>query len=130
MGKVELRLEGVSFATFSGHKFHGPKGVGLLYASAPLKPLIHGGGQERGMRSGTENLARDTSRCPRPLRLSSRGSRENVSRLETLRDRFEDTLLEALPDAVIVGKNVPRSPAISTVIFPKFTGLGHSEDAF
>jgi len=58
-GKVPLALHrwGVRFASFSAHKFHGPKGIGLLYAAkgSRLEPLLLGGGQQGGMRSGTEN---------------------------------------------------------------------------
>src|SRR5215510_409490 len=56
--KIDLRSKPVHFATGAGHKFHGPNGVGILYVNdnIKVKPLIHGGGQERNMRSGTENL--------------------------------------------------------------------------
>lgn len=55
---VDLSHPGIHFATGAGHKFHGPKGVGLLYISkeVQVRPLIEGGGQERNMRAGTENL--------------------------------------------------------------------------
>lgn len=60
LGKVSLNLEklGAHYACFSGHKLNAPKGIGFLYVrnGAPYTPLIVGGGQERGMRSGTENL--------------------------------------------------------------------------
>jgi len=56
--KIDLRKKPVHFATGAGHKFHGPKGVGILYINEniKIKPYIHGGGQERNMRAGTENL--------------------------------------------------------------------------
>ncbi|MBL0270242.1 MAG: cysteine desulfurase [Chitinophagaceae bacterium] len=55
--KIDLRNKPVHFATGAGHKFHGPKGVGILYINDNIKvrPMIHGGGQERNMRAGTEN---------------------------------------------------------------------------
>jgi len=55
---VELDKSGIHFASASGHKFHGPKGSGILYIHNELKikPLIHGGSQERNMRAGTENV--------------------------------------------------------------------------
>ena len=60
VGKIQLNLgsSGIHFAACSGHKFHGPKGVGILYINKDVKisPLIYGGGQERDMRSGTENI--------------------------------------------------------------------------
>ncbi len=60
LGKQQLNLEetSIDYAPFSGHKLYGPKGIGFLYVrpSAPFSPLIIGGGQEQGQRSGTENL--------------------------------------------------------------------------
>jgi len=60
IGKIEVELDklGVDYASFTAHKFYGPKGVGALYVAPNRKlvPLIHGGGQERGIRSGTENV--------------------------------------------------------------------------
>lgn len=55
---IDLRNTPVHFITGAGHKFHGPKGVGILYINEniKIKPYIHGGGQERNMRAGTENL--------------------------------------------------------------------------
>lgn len=59
-GKYEIRpkRQGIDLLSVSGHKFHGPKGVGFLYIDekAKVKPLIYGGGQQKGMRSGTENV--------------------------------------------------------------------------
>lgn len=56
--KIDLRSKPVHFATAAGHKFHGPKGVGILYVNdnIKVKPMIYGGGQERNMRAGTENV--------------------------------------------------------------------------
>lgn len=58
LGKIPLHLEelGVDSASFSGHKIGAPRGTGLLFCRSPLTPLYGGGGQERGLRSGTENL--------------------------------------------------------------------------
>jgi len=61
LGKLPLKLieRGIDYAPFSGHKFYAPKGIGLLYvrAGAPFTPLLTGGGQEGGLRGGTENIA-------------------------------------------------------------------------
>jgi cysteine desulfurase len=55
---VDLSKTGVHFISAASHKFHGPKGVGILYVSddVQIKPIIYGGGQERNMRAGTENV--------------------------------------------------------------------------
>lgn len=59
-GKVSVKpiVEGIDILTFSGHKFHGPKGIGAIYIDkkCALKPILYGGGQERGLRAGTENV--------------------------------------------------------------------------
>jgi len=57
LGKIPVSLDGVDSASFSGHKIGAARGTGLLYLKKPLDVLISGGGQERGVRSGTENLA-------------------------------------------------------------------------
>lgn len=55
---LDLRKSGVHFISGSGHKFHGPKGIGILFVNENIKvnPLMHGGGQERNLRAGTENI--------------------------------------------------------------------------
>ena len=53
---IDVKELGVNFLSASAHKIHGPKGVGFLYANVELEPLIHGGGQESGIRAGTENV--------------------------------------------------------------------------
>lgn len=57
-GKIELDLahKGIDSAAFSAHKIRGPRGIGILYAAKPFTPFLRGGGQEKGLRSGTENL--------------------------------------------------------------------------
>lgn len=64
---VDVNDLGVDLLSLSGHKFHGPRGVGVLYTNSrtPILPLIHGGGQERNRRSGTENVAGAVG-LPRP----------------------------------------------------------------
>ena len=55
---LDITVSGIDIYTVSGHKIHGPKGIGLLYVKKDVRflPLIYGGGQERAMRSGTENM--------------------------------------------------------------------------
>ena len=58
IGKIAVNMKDVDMASMSAHKIFGPKGIGFLYASSKvkLKPIIFGGGQQKGMRSGTENV--------------------------------------------------------------------------
>ncbi|AAC07111.1 cysteine desulfurase family protein [Aquifex aeolicus] len=123
IGKIPIELKNISYATFSGHKFHAIKGSGFLYISdeANYEPLIVGGGQENGKRSGTENVVGILSLAKALEIIVSNFSRYQ-EQLKKLRDLFENLLLEALPDAQIVGKDAERSPSISSVIMPKFFG--------
>ncbi|WP_457600335.1 cysteine desulfurase family protein [Hydrogenivirga sp.] len=122
-GKVRLSLDGVSYATFSGHKFHAPKGVGfmLVREDKRLEPLLLGGGQERGFRSGTENL-HGILAMARALEVIYDNFEENTQKLRKMRDTFEELLLEEVPDAKVVGKHAPRNPSVSAVIFPRVAG--------
>ncbi|WP_242360107.1 aminotransferase class V-fold PLP-dependent enzyme [Anaeromyxobacter sp. SG17] len=103
LGKVALDVEalGVDLLTVSAHKIHGPKGVGALYvrAGVSLEPLVHGGGQEHGLRAGTENVAGVVGfgrACE--LAMQRLGGGE-MDRLAALRDRLEAGLLRLLPEA-------------------------------
>ncbi len=123
IGKVRLSLEGVGYATFSGHKFHAPKGVGFMYLKEGMfiKPLLLGGGQERGLRSGTENL-HSILAMAKALELIYKDFEKNTERLRQLRDSFERLLEEKIPGVRIVGKHARRNPSISAVVFPRRTG--------
>lgn len=123
IGKVPVDLRNVSYATFSGHKLHAPKGVGFTFVSegSLYEPLLVGGGQERGKRSGTENLTGILA-MGKALEVVYSKFEENVKSLKKLRDLFEELLLEELPDAKIVGKEAERNPSISAVIMPKLSG--------
>jgi len=121
LGKISIDLQEVDFATFSAHKFHGPKGVGFMYVGRELEPLIVGGGQERGLRSGTENLHGILAMVETASEVCS-SLEENRNRLRRLRDLFEGLVEERLPGVKIVGKSVDRSPSISAIILPKKSG--------
>ncbi|MCX6141059.1 MAG: cysteine desulfurase family protein [Candidatus Kapabacteria bacterium] len=122
-GKVPLNVDelGIDLMTFSAHKIYGPKGVGALFARArkdvtcALEPLMFGGGQERGMRSGTMNV-------PGIVGLAAAASialtehDEESKRIGALRERFE-TAMKALPNVSINGSGAPRSYNISNVCF-------------
>lgn len=83
----------VDFATFSGHKFHAPRGTGFVYVKSGRKiaPLISGGGQERTLRSGTENTPGDVAMA-RAIRLVKEGEADAVKREQAIKERIYDHL--------------------------------------
>jgi cysteine desulfurase len=125
-GKIPLDLTGwkVDLASISGHKLYGPKGVGALFVRrrprVRLTPLFSGGGQERGLRSGT---------LPAPLvvglgeacRLALGEMLEEGKRLAEMRDRLTGQLRAAIPGVVVNGSMVARIPGNLNVTFPVAT---------
>ena len=105
-GKISLDVEelGVDLLSLSGHKFHGPKGVGILYVrkGVELEPLVHGGAQEGGLRAGTENVAAIVGMgvAAERARLKLLPAMEDVARL---RDRLHEILLGSVPHAMLNG---------------------------
>ncbi len=91
VGKMNLNLHelGVDFASVSGHKFNGPKGVGVLYVKegTKLEPLIHGGGQEKRLRSGTENIPGIVG-LSKALELAYENLEEKMQKQKKLRDKL------------------------------------------
>lgn len=127
IGRVPIDLGAlqVDVVTFSGHKIHGPQGIGAMVFRNPderrIAPLILGGGQERGLRSGTHNVA---GAAGLGLATRIRASEFTVaeSRLSAMRDAFEMQLLDAVPKASVNGRGVPRVPNTSSICF-------HGKDA-
>jgi cysteine desulfurase len=120
-GKIDLRSVAKSdivFLSMSGHKLHAPKGVGVLYAKRRTKivPYVIGGGQERGKRGGTENVASIVG-LGRAAELALQNLGDEQSRVRALRDRFENTLLEKLPHLYINGRRDQRLPNTSNIAF-------------
>jgi len=121
VGKIPVPLadlEGIDLLTVSGHKLYGPKGTGLLFVrrGTALSPLLHGGGQERALRPGTEDVAGAVGLAT-ALRLAVAEREEEGKRLEVLRDRLEQRLAEGLDGIRVAGDGAPRAPHISNVGF-------------
>ena len=119
LGKETFSIPpGVTGMGFSAHKFHGPKGVGFVFLKSPTKiaPLLTGGGQEYGLRSGTENitgilgLSKAISLLQEKLPLAT-------TKMQSLKDHFEKSLLEALPFIQINGLG-SRICNVSNIAFP------------
>jgi cysteine desulfurase len=111
----ELRVDLLSL---SAHKFFGPKGVGMLYvrSGTTLAPLVAGGGQEHGLRAGTENVAGIVGLATAfELALAERVAESE--RLRALRDRFEVGVLATIPGARVNAQGAPRLPHVASVAF-------------
>ncbi|MFT7860934.1 MAG: NifS family cysteine desulfurase [Sulfurimonas sp.] len=112
VGKIPVDLQDVhvDFLSFSAHKFHGPKGIGGLYIkdSQELSPLMHGGEQMGGRRSGTLNVPYIIG-MGKALELATENIEETMAKVRAKRDRLEDALLE-LSDTFVVGNRDNRTP--------------------
>jgi cysteine desulfurase len=119
-GYLDLDVDrlGVDLLAISAHKFGGPKGTGVLYVrkGTPVAAQIVGGGQEHGLRSGTENLA-GIAGLARALTLADADRPAVSARVAALRDRLEAAVLAAVPSARILGRDVARLPHISAIAF-------------
>jgi cysteine desulfurase len=123
IGHYPLNLSelNVYFASAAGHKFHGPKGIGILYIKegVTVSPLLQGGGQERNMRAGTENLYGIVG-FAKALELSSRRYEQDSDRIKGLKLYMRAKLKEAYPDLVENGDVMGESLyTVLNVSFPK-----------
>ena len=113
MGQVsaDVMKEGIDLLTLSSNDMYGPKGVGALYIKkgTRLDPLIFGGGQERGLRSGTENLPGIAGMGKAAEIAKAEVGREG-SRLSKLRDKFINGILETIPHSFLNGHPTRRLP--------------------
>lgn len=127
-GWLDLDVErlGVQAMSISGHKLGAPKGIGVLYVrrGTRFEPLIHGGGQESGRRSGTENVAAAVGMAT-ALRLAGgpatgpgTGNDETIAR----RDTFIDRVLAEVPGAELTGHRNHRLPGSASFVFPGTNG--------
>lgn len=116
---VDVAAAPVDLLTATGHKIQGPKGTGLLYVreGVALAPLLHGGGQERGIRPGTEDVAGAVGLAEALCLARDEQARES-ERLRGLRDRLEGALASAVPGLRINAGEAPRAPHISSVAVP------------
>jgi cysteine desulfurase len=120
VGLVEVRPRelGVDLLSLSAHKFYGPKGVGVLYVrdGLVLPPLVHGGGQEFGRRSGTENVAGIVGLAA-ALEHAIGGQNARAARIAALRERLEHGIRSQAGEVRINGAGAPRLPNNSNVSF-------------
>ena len=125
VGKLPVDVEqlGVDFLTVAGHKLYGPKGVGALFMKQEkdLTPLIHGGGQERGKRSGTENTILAVG-FGAACRIALDRLKEDEAHMKALRDRFQSLLFEGIDGLVLNGHPEERLPNTLNVSVPGMEG--------
>jgi len=121
LGKVPLSLSdaGCTLATISGHKIGAAKGVGALIVRdrGAVEAIIHGGGQQYGIRPGTENVPGIVG-LGRAVELAAAEQAESATRLGALRDELERRVLAIVPDAVINAWQAERAPHVSNISIP------------
>ncbi|NLX38209.1 MAG: cysteine desulfurase NifS [Methanothrix sp.] len=113
VGKIPAKVDdlGVDLLSISSHKLHGPKGVGALYIrkKTPIEPIIFGGGHERGMRSGTENVPGIIGLAA-ASELAERNLEGEMVRISGMRDRLADYVLERVEETWVNGSRTKRLP--------------------
>jgi len=121
LGKVPLSLTeaGCTLVTISGHKIGAAKGVGALIVRdrGAVEAIIHGGGQQYGIRPGTENVPGIVG-LGRAVELAVAEQAESATRLGALRDELERRVLAIVPDAVINAWQAERAPHVSNISIP------------
>ena len=120
---VDVKDLGVDLMAFSGHKFYGPKGIGVLYIRSGVKPekLIAGGHQERTMRGGTTNVPAVVG-IAKALEIALRDLDANAARIKALRDRFVAGVRERIPYIVYNGDETRRLPGNANFSFEFLEG--------
>lgn len=125
VGKVPFSLRDlkVDYLALSGHKLHAPKGVGALFVrkGAPFRTFMLGGHQEHGRRAGTENTAGIVA-LGRAVELATKHIDEERTVVKAMRDRLEQGLMDAIPDARLNGHPEDRLPNTSNISFKYVEG--------
>jgi cysteine desulfurase len=114
---------GVDALSLSGHKIGAPKGIGVAFVRGrlPIEPLLHGGGQERARRSGTENVAFAVAFAT-ALELAENERADATARVAALRTSFLDRVLALVPSAIVTGHPSRRLPGHASFCFPGTSG--------
>lgn len=120
---VNVRELNVDLMSLGAHKFHGPKGIGVLYLrnGVPILPAQTGGNQERGRRAGTENVPYMVG-FAKALELAQGGRNANNAKLRENREKLVERLLEGIPGAELTGAPDARLPGHSSFVVPGAIG--------
>ncbi|PKN02870.1 cysteine desulfurase NifS [Candidatus Dojkabacteria bacterium HGW-Dojkabacteria-1] len=125
VGNIPIDVEDlkIDLLSLSGHKFNGPKGVGVLYIKRGINilPMIHGGGQERNKRAGTENVAGIVG-IGKAIELATKDIEKKNKKLTDLRDMTIKGLIERIPDTILNGDPEKRLPGNVNVCFKYIEG--------
>ncbi len=125
VGKIPLNLSksNIDLLSLSGHKLHGPKGIGVLYVKkgTRLAPFMQGGHQEAGRRAGTENVPGIVG-LGKACELVGQNLEEENNKVKYLRDKLENTILEKCPDSHLNGDNENRLPNTTNISFEFIEG--------
>jgi cysteine desulfurase len=127
VGKIPINMKATSIdmLSLSGHKLHGPKGVGVLYVrkGTRFSPFLIGGHQEKGRRGGTENTA-SIAALGKACELAARNMETENTRVKYLRDKLENTLLKDIPNCKVNGDRTNRLPNTTNISFEFVEGEG------
>jgi cysteine desulfurase len=122
---LSLRVNelGVDLMSLSGHKFYGPKGVGVLYVKkgTPIEAIQTGGGHERGLRSGTENIP-GIAGLSLSLKMAQEQRQENSQKVQELRDYIIENLPKKIGDVMLTGHPEKRLPNIASFLIDGIEG--------
>ena len=120
---LDVQAMNIDLLSLSGHKLHGPKGVGALYVRKGVKmdSLVHGGAQERGFRAGTENVPAIVG-LGKAVELACANQADNAARISALRDRLIGGLMERIPGTRLNGHPTTRLPGNANLSFDGVEG--------
>ncbi|MEC4817928.1 MAG: cysteine desulfurase NifS [Scytonema sp. PMC 1069.18] len=125
VGKIPLNMKTstIDMLTMSGHKIHAPKGIGALYVrrGVRFRPMLIGGGQQRGRRGGTENVSGVVA-LGKAAELELKHLEEATTREKRLRDRLEQTIIATIPDCEVNGDVTQRLPNTTNIGFKFIEG--------
>lgn len=120
---IDVKDQNIDMLSVSGHKFHGPKGIGVLYVKKGIRldNLIHGGAQESGKRAGTENVPGAVGLAT-ALKAAVDSMEEKTKKLTAMRDKLIDTILETIPHTRLNGHRTKRLPNNVSICFRYIEG--------
>lgn len=123
---LDVQEMGIDMLSLSAHKFRGPKGIGALYVrrGIALEPLVYGGGQERGLASGTENVAGMVGLGQAIDDATGEHLAEKMGYVKKLTDRLVNGIMDAIPYTHYTGDPVNRLPGTASFVFEAIEGEG------